>query len=175
MSPAQKRMQSTGTRALSPQVLREYAEVPCVHCGINDPPRGHSMHMPGSISSVCLLLCAILAIVLAGCLSPGTGNPGASAPPPSLYSRGDVLSGDMASAGYDTPDPNIDGVRAVVLAYQPGTDMYVYTFVRAIPDGNYSYVFPEGWEARLARPRPAFEGYGLEKVGTIPGEHLWNV
>jgi len=131
--------------------------------------------MAGSISSGCLLLCAILAILLAGCLAPGTGNPGAPPPPPPLYSRGDVLSGDMVSAGYDTPDPGVGEVRAVVLAFQPGTDMYIYTFVRALPGGNYSYVFPEGWEARLARPRPAFEGYGLEKIGTIPGEHLWNV
>jgi len=81
----------------------------------------------------------------------------------------------MASAGYDIPDPDIGEVRAVVLAFQPETDLYIYTFMRTLPDGNYSYVFPEGWEGKLARSRPAFEGYGLEKIGTIPGEHLWNV
>lgn len=131
--------------------------------------------MNRSILAGCLVLCAVPALLAAGCLAPATTGPAAPTPPASLYSRGDVLLGNMTLAGYDTPDPGIAEVRAVVLAFQPETDTYVYTFVRTLPNGSYRYVFAEGWEAKLARPRQVFEGYGLEKAGTMPGALLWKV
>jgi hypothetical protein len=129
--------------------------------------------MTRSIFFGSLILWAALTLFIGGCIAPGTSEPAAPTPPATLYSRGDVLAGNMTLAGYDTPDPDIAEVRAVVLSFQPETDTYVYTFVRTLPNGSYGYVFAESWEARLARPRPVFEGYGLGKAGTMAEEGLW--
>jgi hypothetical protein len=131
--------------------------------------------MTRSGSSRYVLSCSFIALLVAGCLTPAIGETGAPASHTPLYSRGDILSGNMTAAGYDTPEPDITGVRALVLAFQPDMDQYVYTFVRALPNGSYEYVFSESWEAKLARPRPVFEGLGLEKVGNMQEDLLWKV
>jgi len=132
--------------------------------------------MKGTLQSGLLVLCLAIAISSAGCSVPGTtgeGKPVSPAHPAPLHMPGDVLSGNMTLAGYDTPDPRIGEVRVVVLAFQPESDMYIYTFVRTHANGSYTFVFPEGWEAKLARQRTVFEGYGLEMTGTMPRELLW--
>lgn len=129
--------------------------------------------MNRSVLSGFLLACAVLALLAAGCLAPAATGPGAPTQPVPLYARGDVLAGNMTAAGYDTPDPDVAGVRVLVLGFQPGSDTYVYTFVKTLPNGSFWYVFSESWEAKLARPRPVFEAYGLGKVGTMAEENLW--
>jgi hypothetical protein len=79
----------------------------------------------------------------------------------------------MTLAGYDTPDPDAGLYKVVVLEYQPGPDMYVYTFVRPLANGSYQYVLDEEWVAKLARPRAEFEAYGLKKNGTMSQGQLW--
>ncbi len=148
---------------------------PAIHCGINGLSRISLGYMNRSIYCGCLLLCAALALLAAGCLAPAATGPGAHTAPLPVYARGDVLAGNMTAAGYDTPDPDIAGVRALVLGFEPGSDMYVYTFVRTLPNGSYGYVFSESWEAKLARPRPVFEAYGLGKVGMMAEKYLWKV
>lgn len=118
------------------------------------------------------VVCILAAVLAVGCTSPGQGpvtpKPGHPAP---VFSPGDVLSGNMTLAGYDTPDPKAGQYQAVVLAYQPGPDMYVYTFVMPLTNGSYQYVLPDQWEAKFGRPRTEFEGYGLVKNGTMaPGQ-----
>ncbi len=123
-----------------------------------------------------LVLCLAIAISSAGCSVPATtgqGKPVLPHQPAPLHIPGDVLSGNMTLAGFDSPDPRIGEVRVVVLAFKPESDMYIYTFVQTHPNGSYTFIFPEGWEAKLARQRTVFEGYGFEKAGTMPRELLW--
>jgi len=148
---------------------------PAIHCGINGLSRRSLGYMNRSVLSGFLLTCAALALIAPGCLAPSVTGPGAHTAPSPVYARGDVLAGNMTAAGYDTFDPDIAGVRALVLGFEPGSDMYVYTFVRTLPNGSYGYVFSESWEAKLARPRPVFEAYGLGKVGMMAEEYLWKV
>lgn len=120
------------------------------------------------------ILCIVLVVLTAGCTVPG---PGPSVPEPArpapLYTAGDVLSGNMTLAGYDTPDPDAGLYKVVVLEYQPGPDMYVYTFVRPLANGSYQYVLHEDWLAKLGRSRAEFEAYGLVRNGTMPRGQLW--
>ena len=126
-----------------------------------------------SITGSAVLYIALV-VLIAGCTVPGSG-PSVTEPtrPASLYAAGDVLSGNMTMAGYDTPDPDAAMYQVVVLGYQPGPDMYVYTFVRSLANGSYQYVLHEDWSAKFGRPRAEFEAYGLIKYGTMSQGQLW--
>ena len=124
-----------------------------------------------------LLVFIILGISLfcAGCTTNLQQENTAVSKDSGLYSRGDLLSGNMSLAGYDTPDANVSRYKVVILEYQPKTQMYVYTFIEPREDGTVRYVLNDSWEARLARERTVLEGYGLVKTGNLPANILWNV
>ncbi len=129
-----------------------------------------------SLIGSCFMWIAIAAL-FAGCTATapaGPATPAATHPVP-LYTAGDVLSGNMPLAGYDTPDPNVARYEAVVLGYQPGADTYVYTLVEPLANGSYRYVLPEGWTAKFGRSRQEFEAYGLVKNGTMSPDLLWEI
>lgn len=129
-----------------------------------------------SLIGSCFMWIAIAAL-FAGCTTTapaGPATPAATHPAP-LYATGDVLSGNMTLAGYDTPDPNIARYEVVVIGYQPGADIYVYTFVEPLANSSYRFVLPEGWTAKFGRSRQEFENYGLVKNGTMPPGQLWKI
>lgn len=139
-------------------------------------PLGKSQYMGRLLLLGSCFMCIAIMALFTGCTTPG---PGSATPVPThpvpLYTAGDVLSGNMTLAGYDTPDPNVARYGAVVLGYQPGTDMYVYTFVEPLANGCYQYVLSEEWTAKFGRTRQEFEAYGLVKTGAMSQDMLWKV
>jgi len=129
------------------------------------------------ISGIILIVVFILIAFCSCCTTKSSENTNLQTitPDEARYFEGDVLSGNMTLAGYDTPDYNISRYRVVILAYQPESDTYVYTFVEPLINGTYQYVLPESWESRFGREKKVFESYGLKKTGNMTKSDLWKV
>ena len=116
----------------------------------------------------CLIaIVLVLAALTAGCLQPSPSPVPTPVPAESRYAPGDLLTGDLAGAGFDEPNGTPDGAAIVVLEYRPVPGEYVYTLVQPVPEG-WAYVYPSGdFISTLARDRSTFESYSLARSGSV--------